>query len=57
MTFMLTVNKDSKLRTEYKLIIGFKEGLVKIINLANKAILTGLRTDIKPIVKIIGGNY
>ncbi len=57
MTFMLTVNKDSKLRTEYKLIIGFKEGLVKIINLANKAILTGLRTDIKSIVKIIGGNY
>jgi hypothetical protein len=39
------------------LIAGFKEGFIKIINLAGRVKLETLKMDVKPVVSILQGNY
>lgn len=40
----------------FKLVVGFNEGFIKVIDLAD-AKISGLRLDVKPIVSIIPGDY
>ena len=41
----------------YRLIIGFSDGFVKMINLADSTKLTGRRMDVKPIVSLLKGRF
>lgn len=55
MNFIL-YQDTGKEKATYKLIIGFKDGFLKVIDLSDASI-KGRRIDSKPIVSIIIGDY
>ena len=56
MSFIIYQEPGQKEKTVYKLLIGFKDGFLKVIDLSDISI-DGRRMDAKPIVSIIIGDY
>ncbi len=55
MNFILYQDTGNE-KTVYKLLIGFKDGFLKVIDLSDASI-KARRIDAKPIVSIINGDY